>query len=109
MTYTAQELNTKIVLSHLEEAAGPGGDRTRSWTQYAEAFAKIEPLVGNEFFAAASTWPHVPVKVTMRHRQDVLTSDRITIRGEHYNITSIQEIKFRRRELLIYAERNPLQ
>ena len=48
MAFTAQELNTKIQLQSLTTTRGPDGETVTAWTTYAEAFAKVEPLLGRE-------------------------------------------------------------
>ena len=109
MSYTAQELNTKITLSRLTQVQDPEtGYMTEAWAPYAEAFAKFEPLLGREYFAAATITSDAQAKVTMRHMDGIDVADRITARGLNWNIQSIQNIQNRNRELLIYVRRNPI-
>ena len=108
MSYTAQELNTKIALSRQETTRDSEGYPVTTWTQYAQAFAKFEPLVGREYFAAAQITNNEQAKVTIRYMDGIEASDRITARGKHWNIQSVQNIRNRNRELLIYVTHNPI-
>ena len=53
MSYTAQELNTRIELQRRVQGQDETGQPIDTWQTYAAAFAKLEPLVGREYFAAA--------------------------------------------------------
>lgn len=106
--FTAQELNTKVTLSRVEYVRDEYGTEIETWVPYAEAFAKIEPLVGREYFAAATTTSDAQAKVTLRYLEGVDPSDRLTARGKNWNIVSVQNIKFRNRELLLYVKHNPI-
>lgn len=108
MSYTAQELNTKITLSRFESFRDSDGILHEEWVPYAEAFAKFEPLLGREYFAAATITSDAQAKVTLRYMDGIDVADRITARGKHWNIQSIQNIQNRNRELLIYVKHNPI-
>lgn len=107
MSYTAQELNTKIALQRRVQGVDEAGQPIDTWTTYAAAFARFEPLLGREFFAAAQTVGEAQAKVTMRWLPGIDPADRIVVRGENWNIVSVQNIAYRNRELLIYVKRNP--
>ena len=108
MSYTAQELNTKITLSRVTYTQDAYGDMIPTWTPYADAFAKFEPLLGREYFAAATITSDAQAKVTLRYMDGIDVADRITARGKNWNIQSIQNIQNRNRELLIYVKHNPI-
>lgn len=104
MTYTAQELNRKITFQAFTITQDPvTGEITESWTDHVSVFAKVEPLVGREYFAAAAVQAEDTTKFTMRFRGDLDTAMRIVFDGQNYNITSIQNIRSSNRETLIYA------
>ena len=105
MSYTAQELNTKIGLERFDSFLDSEGVLHEEWVAYGEAFAKVEPLVGREYLAAAEVQAEGLVKVTIRYRDDMQPSDRAVIRGEAWDIQSIQNIRFKNRELLLYCKR----
>lgn len=104
MSYTAQELTRKILFQRLVTTEDPGtGDIIESWADFVSVFAKVEPLVGREYFAAAAVQAEDSVKFTMRYMAGLVASMRILLDGQHYNIKSIQNIRSANRETLIYA------
>lgn len=104
MTFTAQELNKRVELQRYEEIVDPEtGDRTEVWATYAEVFAKVEPLVGREYFAAAAVQAENTTKFTIRHRPDLLPRDRLRYADKHWDIASVINPKGRNRETLIMA------
>lgn len=104
MSYTAQELNRKITFQEEHIQQDPAtGEMVRTWTDHVTVFAKVEPLVGREYLAAAAIQAEDTTKFTCRYRGDLNASMRIAFGGKHYNIQSIQNIRSRNRETLIYA------
>ena len=108
MSYTAQDLNTRIALQRATYVQNEVGEMIPTWSNYAEAFARFEPLLGRVFFQAAMTVSEAQAKVTMRWLPGIDPADRIVVRGENWNIVSVQNIAYRNRELLIYVKRNPI-
>lgn len=104
MTYTAQELNRKIVLEKLTVTQDPvTGEQVESWGTFATVFAKVEPLVGREFFAAAAVQAEHTVKFTMRYLSGIDTTMRIVFDGRTFDIHAVQNVKHLNRETLVYA------
>lgn len=104
MTFTAQELNRKITFQ--EETIGQDpvtGEMVTTWDDVASVFAKVEPLVGREYMAAAAIQAEDMTKFTCRYRGGLTPAMRIAFDGKHYNIQSIQNIRSGNRETLIYA------
>lgn len=106
MSYTAQELNRKITFQELTIGQDPDtGEMVQTWADHASVFAKVEPLVGREYMAAAAIQAEDTSKFTCRYRGDLNASMRIVFDGKNYDITSIQNIRSGNRETLIYAKR----
>ena len=106
MSYTAQELNRKITFQQLTIEQDPNtGAMLEVWTDYASVFAKVEPLLGREFWAAAATQAEDSIKFTMRYMGGLDAAMRIAFNGGGYNITSIQNVRAGNRETLIYARK----
>ena len=104
MSYTAQELNRKITFRKVTITQDPNtGEMIETWADFVSVFAKIEPLVGREYLAAAAIQAEDTTKFTMRHRGDINAAMRIVFDGKLFNITSIQNIRSANRETLIYA------
>jgi SPP1 family predicted phage head-tail adaptor len=105
MTITAQELNTKIALQRVTLTIDDEGYSTEAWTEYGQAFARVDTMLGREYLAAAQVQAEDNVKVTMRWRGDVNAADRLIMRGETWDIVSVQNIRWRNRELLLVCKR----
>lgn len=103
--FTAQELNHKILFEAQVITRGEFGDVIVTWEPVAEVFAKFEPLVGREFMAAAAMNAEQMAKFTVRYRADLNTTMRLTHDGQPWELVSVQNIKGRNRETLIYAKR----
>ena len=104
MSYTAQELNRKITFQEEIITQDPDtGEMVTAWVDVDSVFAKVEPLVGREYMAAAAIQAEDTTKFTCRYRGDLNASMRIVFDGKNYNIQSIQNIKAANRETLIYA------
>lgn len=105
MTYTAQELNRRVQLQRSTPVIDPStGYDHDEWATFAEVFAKVEPLVGREYLAAAAMQSEGITKFTMRYRDDLLPTDRLLFDGKEWNVQSIQNVRSGNRELLIYAK-----
>ena len=104
MSYTAQELNRKITFRRVTITQNPvTGEMVETWADFVSVFAKIEPLVGREYLAAAAIQAEDTTKFTMRYRGDVDQTMKIRWDGKDWNIQSIQNIRAGNRETLIYA------
>lgn len=105
MTYVATDLNRKITFRELTITQDPNtGEMIETWADAFSVFARVDPLVGREYFAAAAVQAEDSRKFTMRYRGDVDPTMRIAFDGDEYNITSIQNIRSGNRETLIYAK-----
>lgn len=105
MTYTAQELNTRVQFQRRTSTQDPNtGAMITAWTTYSEAFVRFDPLIGREFYAAQAEQGQHKAKITMRWRSGINVKDRIKARGADWDITSIQNIGSGNRELLLYVE-----
>lgn len=103
--FNAQELNHLIEFQELTVTRDQYGGEIESWETVATAYAKVEPLVGREFFAAAAVQAENTVKFTLRYRSDLNTFMRLVYDGDDWNMTSVIDIKGRHRETLVMAER----
>lgn len=58
------------------------------WTDYVSAWAAIEPLRGNEFFAAQQVQSEATSKITLRYVAGITPDMRIVHGSRIYEITS---------------------
>ena len=108
MTYVANDLNRKITFREMTIAQDPvTGEMIQTWVDFVSVFARVDPLVGREYFAAAAVQAEDTTKFTIRHRADINAGMRIAFDGKTYGITSIQNIRSGNKETLIYAKSIP--
>ena len=104
MTFTAQQLCHCVQLQRNTPTQGSFGDVINQWSTYASVYARVDPLVGREFFAAMSVNAEHSVKFTMRYRPDLRVTDQLVWQGQAYDITAVQHIGGRNRETLVVAK-----
>lgn len=105
MTYVTQDLNRKITFQEKTIEQDPDtGEMIVVWVDFVSVFARVDPLVGREYFAAAAVQSEDTTKFTLRYRGDLSPAMRIAFDGQHFGITSIQNIRSGNRETLIYAK-----
>lgn len=108
MTYVANDLNRKITFRELTITQDPDtGEMIQVWADFVSVFARVDPLVGREYFAAAAVQAEDTTKFTVRYRGDINAAMRIAFDGKTYDITSIQNIRSGNKETLIYAKSIP--
>lgn len=107
MTFTAQQLARRVELQRQETITNSFGETETVWTTYAEPYARVDPLIGREYFAAAQVNAEQSVKFTIRYRSDIKPSDRLIYSGSEFDIQSAIDVGGRHRETLIYAKANP--
>jgi SPP1 family predicted phage head-tail adaptor len=106
MSFTAQELAHRVTLQRQTTITNEFGETEIVWVSYAEPFARVDPLLGREYFAAAQVNAEQSIKFTMRYRSDIQPSDRLTYNGAEFDIQSAIDVGGRHRETLIYAKAN---
>lgn len=68
------------------------GEEVVSYSTYATVWASKRDVRGREFFAAQQVNAELTTIWQMRHRSDVVHTDRIVCEGVTYNIIGIAEI-----------------
>ncbi len=104
MTFTAQQLQHRVTLQRQQTITNEWGETETVWMTYAEPFARVDPLIGREYFAAAQVNAEQSVKFTLRYRNDIQPSDRLTYNGAEFDVQSAIDVGGRHRETLIYAK-----
>lgn len=97
------KLDRRATLQHRSLTPNTQNEQVESWTDYATVWAEKLDLRGREFYAANQESGEVTTKFRIRHRSDVLMTDRIVCDGLTYDITSIAEVG-RRQALEILAD-----
>lgn len=65
------------------------GAVVKSWADIGWLWAEVYPVSAREFAAAQAEQREITVRVTVRWRADISTSDRLLFRGKIYNIQGV--------------------
>lgn len=98
-----EELKYKIVIQYYNTTVNENGFEVEEWENYKTVWAKVENLHGREYFEAAAVQAEKAVKFIMRYLEGIDEGMRILFRDKHYNITSIDNIKYGNRYMEIKA------
>lgn len=83
----AGDLRHRITIQHQVDQQDPNtGEVTKTWAEFAPAWAAIEPLSARDFIAAKANQSEISGRITIRYRQGVLPTMRILHRGQIYTI-----------------------
>jgi SPP1 family predicted phage head-tail adaptor len=94
----------KIDFLHRVKGRDEYGEPIDEWAIFKGGiWASMEPLLGNEFFAAYTTDSKVEVKFNMRYVDGITNDMRIRHGDEIYEILSAVNVKSLNRELLCYC------
>lgn len=91
--YGAGEFNRRIFFQRAVTTDDGYGGKPMTWINCGEAWAKIEPLSGNEYFEAHNIQNVVSHRITIRYRTDIREDMRISAGGEAFEIESILDIE----------------
>ena len=75
------------------------GEEVVSWSPVAEVWARVEPIRGREWFAAAQMQDATDHRVTIRYRAGITREMRVLWRGEPLDIVSVIDVNARRENL----------
>lgn len=96
-------LNKRITLQELKVTINENGFEAEDWIDFKTVWAGVSNLHGREYFDAATVQMENTVKFTIRYLHGIDTSMRILFKDKYYNITSIDNIKYRNRFMEIKA------
>ncbi|APM39854.1 phage head closure protein [Clostridium kluyveri] len=98
-----EELRHKITLQKLTTSTNENGFEEEVWEDYLAVWASVSNLYGREYFGAAAVQAEKTVKFAIRYLAGISSDMRILFEGIKYNITSIDNIKYRNRYMEIKA------
>lgn len=75
------------------------GDEVVAWVAVAEVWARVEPLRGREWFAAAQNQSAVEYRVTIRYRAGITRDMRVMWRGDPLDVVSVIDVNAQRENL----------
>lgn len=97
-------LRHRVIFQKRIIGTDPEGYPIDTWVDIRTVWASVSNLSGREFYAAAAVQAENTVKFTVRYVPDVDTSVKILFRGNQYNITAIDNIKYKNEYMEIKAQ-----
>lgn len=99
----AGRMDRRVDLQHRALAApNVHGEQVPSWTTYATVWAERLEGGGREAFIAQTTYASTDVRFRIRHRTDVVLTDRVVFDSKNFDVVGVSEIG-RREGLELFA------
>lgn len=73
----AKSLNQKVTIQQKSVTRAANGEEIVSWVTFATLWARVEPIRGREFFAAAQMQGAVDYRVTLRYTPTITRDMRV--------------------------------
>ena len=83
-------LDQRVSLQHRTLTDDGAGGGTETWTEYAEVWANVRPMSGRERQNAMRAEASSNYVIVIRHRSDVLESDKVVWRDRDLNIRFVK-------------------
>lgn len=96
-------LNQRITFQDFNLTINENGFEVEEWLDFKTVWAGVSNLYGREYFDAAAIQMENTLKFTIRYLHGIDRAMRIKFRDKFYNITSIDNIKYRNRFMEIKA------
>ena len=97
------ELRHRITFRKLTTSTNENGFQIEEWVDVKTVWAAVSNLHGREYFEAAAIQRENTVKFTIRYLKGLDASMQILFQGKPYNITSIDNIKYKNELMEIKA------
>ena len=97
------ELRHRITFQRLTTTINENGFEIEEWKDFTTVWAKASNLHGREYFEAAAIQMENTLKFTIRYLSEIDTSMRIIFKERHYDIKSIDNIKYENKYMEIKA------
>ena len=97
------ELRHRITFQKLTTSTNENGFQIEEWVDVKTVWAAVSNLHGREYFEAAAIQRENTVKFTIRYLKGLDASMQILFQGKPYNITSIDNIKYKNELMEIKA------
>lgn len=99
----AGELKHRITFLIPANTVNENGFETEGLIEFKTVWASVSNLSGREYFAAAEVQKEKTVKFKIRAIHGIDESMLIAFQGRHYNITSIDNIKYENKYVEVKA------
>lgn len=97
------KLNKRILIQRCIPNLNENGFESESLEDYKTVWASVSNLHGKEYFAAKAIQEENTVKFTIRYLAGLDQTMKMQFQGKAYNITAIDNIKYRNRYIEIRA------
>jgi len=100
----ARKLRFSAIVQRRGSTVDANGEPDTTWTTLATVRCAIDPLLGNEYFAASGEGSKTTTKVRIRYESALATftpEDRLSIGGKVYDVQSIINVQNLNEELLV--------
>lgn len=88
------DLRHRITVQKFTTTISENGFEVETWQDYKTVWASTSNLSGREYYQAAAVQAEKTVKFLMRYTEGIDASMRILFKGKHYDITSIDNMKY---------------
>lgn len=88
----AGKLDKTVVIERRGETVDEFGTVSDGWTLIASVRAQIVQASTEEFLRSAGTSAETAIVFRIRHRADLMTSDRVTHAGRAFDVKEIKEL-----------------
>ncbi len=99
----AGKLRHRLTIEKTTHVVNAFGEQESTWKTFAEVWGQNRPLTGSERFIAAQTHAAEDAVFHIRYLEGLSPKMRVICKGLYYDITSINDLEERGRELVIYA------
>ena len=99
------KLRHKVEVQRFVTKKDEWGNTIEAWETLANVWAAIEPMKGEEFFAAMAFQSEITHKVTMRYfGERITTKDLLVFNGRTFDIESVINVEERNKELVLMCK-----
>ncbi|MBD2781538.1 phage head closure protein [Xenorhabdus szentirmaii] len=77
----AGRLRHRITLQKNESSRSPMGSVINKWVDIADVWAEVQPISGRELVASGAVLSEATVRIWLRYRDDITTTNRIVYQG----------------------------
>lgn len=86
---SAGDLDRYVTIQQATETRSGSGGVTETWSTLAQVFGMVEPLQGNERFAAQAVNADITARIWIYYRDDVTPKMQAVSEGSAYDILSV--------------------
>lgn len=95
------ELRHRITFQRLALVVNENGFEVETWQEYRTVWASVSNLSGREYYQAAAVQEEKTIKFLIRYIEDIDTLMKILFNDKQYNITSIDNMKYKNKYIEI--------